>query len=386
VKKIKRLLYLLQLEEYQTDRYYSWLKRNNINNLQERKKQLVWTSRAVSTFLIALLLTPVLGPERAVGLANGVVSLPFWLIKKQIAFRAKLKLRSHPQLIRIVITGSYGKTTFKEMLAWALEGRYSVLKTPENINTQVGIAKMLLKDLRKDHQVLIVEAGAYQEGEIKEICRLVRPDFGIVTIIGLMHLERFKTQAKIREAKLEIVPFIKNKKRLFIPKKNDRFIDFQKTVLAVADQLGLSGRVVNGRLRKFLPPKGRLRVRKAGKNLIILDDSYNSNPLGFKRALKKLAGFKSYQKIVVTPGMIEFGRLQNRLNSDLAQLAAEVADIIVIVGETNKKSLTKGVKKAKNRPLVLFSKAGEGWDQKISAYLRPPSVILLENDLPDHYF
>jgi len=213
MKEIKKLIYLLQLEEYQTERYFSWLKKHPIEKLEERKNKLRWTPRVIFTLVISALLSPFIKAERAVGFTNRLLEPIFELVEEIIVFLAKLKLKFYPHLIKIIITGSYGKTTFKEMLAYVLEAQYSVLKTPQNINTRLGIAQMVIKKLKREHQVMIIEAGAYQEGEIRQICQLIRPSFGVATIIGWMHLERFKTLANIRKTKLEIVPFIKDKEK-----------------------------------------------------------------------------------------------------------------------------------------------------------------------------
>jgi UDP-N-acetylmuramoyl-tripeptide--D-alanyl-D-alanine ligase len=202
-----------------------------------------------------------------------------------------------------------------------------------------------------------------------------------------MHLERFKTLANIRKAKLEIVPFIKDKEKLFLPSKNHQFINFRKTVIKIARQLNISPKVAEKQLRSFTPPAHRLTVKKISRNLIILDDTYNSNPLGFKKALKTLKSYPKYQKIVVTPGMIELGKKQFSLNKEVAKEAAAVADIFVGVGETNKRALRIGAGEVKKKNLrIIYLEKDKGLDEGLTAYLKPPTVILLENELPDHYF
>jgi UDP-N-acetylmuramyl pentapeptide synthase len=227
-----------------------------------------------------------------------------------------------------------------------------------------------------------VEAAAYQRGDIKAICQLVRPDFGIVTSIGWMHLERFGTLENIRQTKMEVVPFIVNKKKLFIPPEDHRIIDAPEVCLSIGKQLGISPSQIKNRIKAFTPPEHRLATKKISRDLIYLDDSYNSNPLGFKKALGELAKYKNYQKIIITPGVIEFGEKQNDINEELASEFAKIGDIFVIVGKTNQEALSRGARNAKK---IIFLDKNQNYDEVLTPLLRPPTAILLENELPDHY-
>ncbi len=386
MKNLRKLLYLLQLEEYQTGRYYKWLEKNKIDFLEERKKKLFFTPRIILTLPVSLLFLPFLGQEKAVGVSNKIIGVVFKLLEEIIVFLAKVKLYFHPKLKRMVITGSYGKTTFKEKLSFVLEKKYDVLKTPGNINTRVGIASLILKNLSKKHQVLIVEAGAYKKGEIRKICELVRPDYGAITIFGWMHLERFGSLKNIKEAKSELIPFISDKNNLFVPKLSHSFIDFDKTIEKIGSSMKISLKDIRERLGNFPGVAHRVEEKKENKNILVIDDSYNSNPLGFKRAVDKLKGYKG-QKILITPGMIELGKEQYRLNFEAAQYAANFVDIFVIVGDTNKKALWRGANSAKNKDLkILFADSKSNIQDWLMPHIRPPAVILIENELPDHYF
>lgn len=385
--KTRKLIYLLQLEEYDTERYLDWLKKNDIEKLEERKNHLKETIRVKLTFLFTHLFSILTNKENAVAKANEINKIIFGLAEEILVKIAKLKLCLYPKLTRIVITGSYGKTTFKEMLSFVLEDKYKVLKTPENINTRIGIANLIIKKLNKNHQILVVEAGAYKKGEIKNICELIKPDFGIITIFGMMHLERFKSIEAIRKAKSELIPFIKDKSKLFIPKGLNKFIDFQDTIIKIAKFFGIKKYTVQKRLNNFKNTPHRLEEKTVGSKIIILDDTYNSNPLGFKKALDKLKSYRNHQKILVTPGMIEFGPKQYKLNFDIAKEASEIVDIFIIVGQTNQEALIKGAKKQKSKKTKIISlKKEENIEEELRKYLRPPSVVLLENELPDHYF
>ncbi len=386
MKDLRKLLYLLQLEEYQTSRYFDWLKRNNIADLEERKKKLVLTPRIVLTFVFSLLFLPFFGEKKSIGMSNKIIGVFFKILEEILVFLAKTKLYFYPNLVRIVITGSYGKTTFKEKLAFVLSQKYEVLKTPENINTRIGIAKVILKILNKNHEIFVVEAGAYKKGDIREVCDLTKPDYGVITIFGVMHLERFGSIRNIREAKLELIPFISDKNKLFVPTSFHQFIDFDKVVKKISSSLDLNKSEIERGLENFTGVPHRLEERRENKNLLVLDDSYNSNPLGFRKAVDRLKRYKG-QKILITPGMIELGEKQYEFNFLAAKYAAGLVDIFVIVGKTNKKSLKNGALAAKNKKLkVLLVGKNESIQEVIMPYFKPPSVILIENELPDHYF
>lgn len=386
MKDLRKLLYLLQLEEYQTERYFNWLRKNRIADLEERKRKLVVTVRVVLILIFSLPLLPFLGKQGSIGISNKIVGAFFRLFEEVLALLAKTKLYLYPNLVRIVITGSYGKTTFKEKLVFVLSQKYKVLKTPENINTRIGIANVILKKLNRNHQVFVVEAGAYKRGEIRKICELVKPDYGVITIFGVMHLERFGSVRNIREAKSELIPFISDKNKLFVPPLFHQFIDFDKVIEKIGLSLGLDRAEIKKALSSFPGVPRRLEERRENKSLLVLDDSYNSNPLGFRRAVDKLARYKG-QKILITPGMIELGKKQYKFNFDAAKYAAGLIDIFVIVGKTNKKALKDGALAAKNKNLkVLFIGKNKSIQEVLMPYFRPPAVVLIENELPDHYF
>lgn len=383
--KYRKLLYLLQLEEYETERFFAWLMKNKINLLEERKGKLTTTFRVSVTYLISRITGIFLTEEKSVGLANEIVNPFFAILEEVIVVLAQFKLLMFPSLIRIVITGSYGKTTFKEILTSVLESKYSVLKTPGNINTGIGIALLVLRKLGGRTKIMISEAGAYKRGEIKKICQLVRPGFGVITIFGLMHLERFGTFENLKKTKMELGEFVE-KEKLFLPSKDQEFIDFTKTVVEICKQLGVDRETTEAKLRDFSPPEHRLVEFPVKSGLKMIDDSYNSNPLGFKRAINCFKNYPGYQKIIVTPGMIELGDRQDEQNSLLAKKAAEVVDIFVIVGRTNRNSLIKGVKMARRKTKLIEVDHFQDYEHAVSRFLKLPAVILLENDLPDNYF
>ena len=118
---------------------------------------------------------------------------------------AKRILQNHKGLTIIGITGSYGKTSTKHFLERMLSEKYNVLMTPGNFNTTLGVVITIRQHLKPYHDIFIVEMGAKQMGDIKEICALVNPSIGILTSVGEQHLETFKSIENIQQTKFELI-------------------------------------------------------------------------------------------------------------------------------------------------------------------------------------
>lgn len=130
--------------------------------------------------------------------------------RNMIISRAKKKLRNRKKGLTIVgITGSQGKSTTKEILYQILKDRYKVAKTPENYNTDVGIAIAILSEVTEETEIFIAEMGTYRSGEISKIVESFRPDIGIITDIDTQHVGLFGGYMKLRNAKAEMVQFMK---------------------------------------------------------------------------------------------------------------------------------------------------------------------------------
>ncbi len=118
---------------------------------------------------------------------------------------ARTTLSRNPNLIVVGITGSFGKTTTKEILSTILAKKYKVLSPPQSYNTLFAVAQIIKEQLKEDHEIFLVEMGAYRRGEIAELCRMVKPKIGILTGIANQHLERFGTQENIIKAKYDLI-------------------------------------------------------------------------------------------------------------------------------------------------------------------------------------
>jgi len=136
--------------------------------------------------------------------------VPTFFIKKIIIKKAKNKIKNFKKLLVIGVTGSYGKTSTKEFLYELLSQKYKTFKTPANQNTEIGVAKAILKGLKKGHQVFVCEMGAYKRGEIKAICDIVHPKIGILTGISWQHISLFGNFKNIISTKYELIASLPN--------------------------------------------------------------------------------------------------------------------------------------------------------------------------------
>src|SRR3989344_1264286 len=205
MNSIRNLLYLLQLEEYDLRRFNDWLKNNPNRIVLEKKKHIDWTIKAKLIFVLANVLKIFVDGKSALEILVKILSPIDSVLKSFLVFLASRKINQIPNLTVIGVTGSYGKTTTKDVLAHILIHKYKTLKTEGNCNTLLGVAKTVLKNLRSKHEIFIVEMAAYHSDDIKSIANLVKPKIGIITAIGPMHLERFKTQENILKTKMELI-------------------------------------------------------------------------------------------------------------------------------------------------------------------------------------
>ena len=424
---LRNLLYLLQLEEYDLKRFSDWLKNNLGRVVLEKKKHIDWTPKAQTIFTLANIFN-------VITLGNGLLAikiatrflLPFDILAKKIlVFMAKRKINKITGLTVIGITGSYGKTTTKDAISHVLIHKYKTLKTEGNYNTPLGVAKTILKNLKQEHKIFVCEMAAYQIGDIKAIAELIKPKIGIVTAIGLMHLERFGTEKNIIKTKLELIEslppdgigFLSKELEPQITKYFHNFnngskkitskIEFFSSKVELLIKIGkifdMTEEEIFGYIKTAPQTPHRQQVIRTSAGITIIDDTYNSNPAGFLSALEMLKNTPAQRRILVTPGMIELGNRQFELNKEAARSAAQIADYVIIVGETNKKALKEGLREELN-----FSSRTSGLEDnyadkeynkrifevidleaaksKLSELAIPNSTVLLENDLPDHYF
>ena len=391
-----------------------------------RTSKLAWTRRmkllaAVAGVLQVVLIVAIglLTHSWPIALIVGVILVPAVIdaalavtkpIESQLAKpfvnQAAAKLRAiHPTVV--AITGSYGKTSTKVLLAHLVQGTRTVSASPASFNNRAGLARAINEGLAPGTDVFVAEMGTYGKGEIAELCAWCPPDIAVITAIGPVHLERMKSEDNIVAAKSEIFA---NAKTVVLNVDDPRLAALADTItdktvirasasqldfpldhlptaptnvacaIAVALELGVSRHDVLARLKTAPSAAHRLVATTAPSGVVVLDDTFNSNPAGARRALAALADAGTGRKVLITPGMIELGPRQATENEALAADASKVADVIGVVGKTNRPALTRGA----TTKVELFANraAAVEW---VRANLGPGDAVLYENDLPDHY-
>ena len=355
---------------------------------------------------------------------------------------AKRIIESNKNLIIIGVTGSFGKTSTKNYLAGILAEKYNVLVTPGNFNTLLGVIRTIREQLRPYHQVFIVEMGAKQNNDIKEICDLVHPTIGIVTAVGEMHLETFKTVENIQNTKFELInslpangfgvinndsQYIRNYNGITSPCKLVRYAvenegDYKArdvkygangvtftlnngeqynsrllgvgnllnilAATAVADYLGVPTSKQKNAIARLQPVEHRLSM-KVANGITVLDDAYNSNPQGAKMALGVLKSFAvadGNKRIVITPGFVEMGARQAEANKELGRTIADSCDYAIVVNATNREAIKSGITEGGLAEEKYFlADSLNHAHARLAQILSPGDVVLYENDLPDNF-
>ncbi len=356
--------------------------------------------------------------------------------------RARKKLASMPHLKVIAITGSYGKTSTKFMVKDLLKERFSVCFTPGSYNTPMGICKVINNDLESHHQILILEMGARYAGNIQELCDIAQPDISIVTNVGFAHLETFGSQDVIAKEKGTIVDNLPDggvailnadDKRVakmgasrsdifrimvglnageiqssdisyntegsaFKISIEDEVFDFQTKLLGAhnvqnlllavgaAHHFGIRPKTMQLGAKNIEPVEHRLELKKAGE-FFIIDDAFNSNPVGAKNAVEILSQFDSGKRIIITPGMVELGEIEEEENQKFGTSIGNAnLDHIILVGEERAKAILRGISmiEGQDEKVKVVGSLFEANDF-LKTIIAPGDVVLYENDLPDVY-
>ncbi|MBO7527002.1 MAG: UDP-N-acetylmuramoyl-tripeptide--D-alanyl-D-alanine ligase [Clostridia bacterium] len=387
-----------------------------------------------------IVLTPLFMPI-IVPFAN-ILNTPMeHIIRSGYIKKAKAKLKRMPNLIKIGITGSYGKTTTKHILNVMLSKKYSVCMTPHSFNTPMGLTKVVLKYLKRNNQILIAEMGARHIGDIKYLCDLIKPKHAIITSVASQHLLTFGSIENVAKAKGELVEAItdgyvvfngnnigskkmydeclKNKilagvdlDGAFVNITNVKCtntgsefnlnVDGKSVVCstkllgmgniqdiaisaALAYKLGVELQDIADAISTLQPIQHRLEIINNIGGVTIIDNSYNSSVESTQTSLDVLKLFEG-KKIIVTPGIVEMGEKEFDANVDFGERIAEICDEVVILNLVNKEAILQGLKNKKfDENNIITADNLSDAKKKFPEIAGEGDVILFENDLPDNY-
>ncbi len=347
--------------------------------------------------------------------------------------------------IVVAITGSYGKTSVKHILGHVLETAGPTLITPGSVNTAMGIARIIRERLAPHHRYFVVEMGAYGIGSIRRLCELTPPKLGIITAIGKAHYERFKSLDAVARAKFELAEAVRDNGGTLIVAADvlefawpREFVEAHRGMVVTVGGEGEAGVTVEALRQEAdgivatvawrggryelraplfglhqarnvalafgaacslgLPPEDvvaslrstpqiahRLEVRRQGDGSVLIDDAYNSNPVGFASALELLDTLRQPggRRILVTPGMAELGTEHDAEHARIGRLAGEHVDVLLAVAPHRVAPLMAAFAEAAPQREVVscptFADARLWLDRNLAG----GDVVLIENDLPD---
>ena len=346
----------------------------------------------------------------------------------------------------IGITGSFGKTSTKHILAHVLSQFAPTLATPGSINTPMGIARVVRETLSPHHKYFVCEMGAYGAGSIKALCDLAPPDAAVLIGIGHAHYERYKTLDAVARAKCELPEAaVANSgwavmgsdtldfeyTRSFIDGNRDRvllvggrmaddlrileigqsvdgitaLVDFRggtytlssplfgihhasnmALAFAVACRIGMEPSLVIAALKTVPQIRHRLEVIHQSSGAIVIDDAYNSNPAGFSSALSTLSLLgKNRRRILISPGMIELGAAHASEHTRIGIQAAQDCDIFLPVSPLRITAMVEAFRQHAPHKLVVPCTTFAQAQSWLGENMRHDDIVLLENDLPDLY-
>ena len=432
--------------------------------LQEQKKNyikpLVYTARVKRQIIVMVILSALLIAcmfiFRLELLALCIALLMPWLLIYPMALitspveaavrnhylnEAKQILADHKDLIKIGITGSYGKTSTKNIMQAMISEAYNSLMTPASYNTPMGITRTIREMLKPIHQVFICEMGADHVGDITELMEFVHPTVGVVTTIGPQHMATFGSQENITNEKMQMIELlpadglgimnydndlirnykVKNNVKTVTYGIHSEDVDYRAvdieyhragsrftvvngeeripietrllgehniqnilSAIACARYLGVSWKVIQRAARTMKQVEHRLEIKTINGRRFI-DDAFNSNPSGSAMALEVLSTMPA-RRLIVTPGMIDLGKIQDETNREFGRKMKGKADTVVLVGKNQTQPIYEGLKEPgfDMDQVVVFDTVREAL-AFVYASTTPEDTILLENDLPDAF-
>ena len=327
-----------------------------------------------------------------------------------------VRIESHAKVV--AITGSAGKTSTKDMIASVLEEKYKILKTPGNLNGQIGLPLNILA--YKDEPVWVLEMGMNDFGQLKELSSIASPDVAVITNIGTAHIGILGSRENILKAKLEILEGMNDKGVLVLNGDNDLLktvktdlkqvtfglesgndivatditMDGEKTICkienneieipvmgevfvynalaayAVGKLFSLTPEEIKNGIASFQMSNNRMNTIKTAK-FTIINDTYNANPDSVKSAIKTLGTFKN-RKVAILGDMLELGENEKKYHQEIGEFCNEKIDVLITIGVLSENMFDKFTKEK------YYFKTNEEAETKLKDILKQDDVILVK--------
>lgn len=334
----------------------------------------------------------------------------------------------------IGITGSVGKTSTKEMIAGVLSAKYTVLKTAGNFNNEVGLPLTVFR-IRPEHEVAVLEMGISDFGEMSRLTAIAKPDICVITNIGQCHLENLGDRDGILRAKTEIFEGLSKDGSAVLNGADDKLITVKevhgKTPLyfdsedcyatdveskgifgscctihvdgeeieaeiAVPGVHQVSNAMAAVRVAKLLdmtkeeiekgitlvkPIDGRNHIIQ-GKDIVLIDDCYNANPVSMKAALDLLTLEKG-RKVAILGDMFELGENENKLHEQVGAYAMQTrCDVLICIGKMSSEYMFAGAMKELGS-LSHQEEASDkkNWNVKVVGYETKEDFLMRKEEL-----
>lgn len=453
-------VYMLQQVENNATEFLKWV--NRVPNYRRviKRKKLVLTKKALVLLVLAYGLMAVILTSVVLLFMGGMYPLAVGLFVVQpalvilflayinklgvklIALKrrkdyaiARAKLQAH-KATKIVVLGSYGKTTAKELLATTLREGKKVASTPGNMNVPISHARWIINKLSGEEEILIFELGEGEPGDIKRFCELLQPDIAVLTGYAPNHLDGYKTTAALKEDLRSIEDYV-SAENLYVAEQAAEALAFKHKVqvygqkgsgdwhiknievaitgtsfelshaqekidlhtnligehnvpvLALCFDLGLKLGLTNKELEtgvaRTMPFEHRMQASELNAAWLI-DDTYNGNLEGIRAGLELLKSVKAARKMYVTPGLVEQGTETEKVHKEIGRLIAKAGpDVVVfmhnsvcqIMENALKEHGFKGIVRVESDPLAFYT--------NIQYELAGGDVVLMQNDWTDNY-
>lgn len=304
----------------------------------------------------------------------------------------------------LAITGSNGKTTTKELLAEVLLQKYNLLYTQGNFNNHIGVPLTLLK-LREDHNFALIEMGANKPFDIKELCEIAEPNYGMITNIGTAHIEGFGSREGVVETKSEMYDFIVKNSGLLFVNNNEAYLkpllngyanirefgdgsglNFQLdsskyeleleiegeiiktnlfgkynannvlTAYAVGLEFGIEKALIIQALEEYQPNNNRSQIKVTAKGNQLILDAYNANPSSLNLAIDELLS-KNGEKVFIVGDMKELGTVSKEEHQLIIEKLVDAGSRAFLIGEEFSKYNTSALLNFNSVDEFLESKA-----------------------------